>query len=490
MTLPSVTDANFPTHDEIRSGLLRAVRYAFARRGLEANVLEGSERWYRYDALARRVTIAIANNQITSTATSPLDAQDQDLLDLAAVFGITPRPASFASGFLIIRATGTLSIPKDYQDSARTGRKHKTTVQRIGITTGTPVEVIAVAAGRASNLEAGEEVTWDSAAVGGLDHRATVASGGITGGEDADDVETVRARLLDRLAFPAVGNNWAQTKADAEAASAAVQVAFVYPAVRGPASEDVALVGSSGDGTLSSSTIARVTTDIQGRQGGNPSLNVTGIVNQELDVVLAATLPLPESAGGSGGGWLDATPWPPATVKVTAYNSVTGVATVTGGITGPSIGTRIAIWDPDDETLYEYTVLTVAGGGPWTITVVGGFSVNPTGAYISAGAENLQSYFTTALVEMRKLGPGEKTASPDILPRGRRHPSPDLAYPSALTNTSIAAILRTYPEFLDLVYSVRYETGTTTSRSSPSLPATTADPPNRLRVKHLAIRKA
>jgi uncharacterized phage protein gp47/JayE len=489
MTLPSVTDANYPTHEEIRSGLLRAVRYAFARRGLEANVLEGSERWYRYDAFARRVSIAIANNQISATATSPLEAQGQDLLDLAAVFGITPRPASFASGFLTIRATGTISIPKDYQSTARGGRKHKTTVQRIAIANGARVEVIATTAGRAGNVEAGEEVTWDSAAVGGLDHRATVAAGGITGGEDEDDVERVRARLLDRIAFPAVGNNWAQTKADAEAASAAVLVAFVYPAVRGPSSEDVALVGSDGDGTLSSSTVARVTTGIQARQGGNPSLNVTGIDNQELDVVLAASLPLPQSAGGAGGGWLDAAPWPSANVKVTAYNSTTGVATATGG-TSPSVGTRIAIWDPDGETLYEYTILTVAGAGPWTITVVGGFSVDPTGAYISAGAESLQSYFATALTEFRKLGPGEKTDSPDILPRGRRHPSPDVAYPSDLTNTSISAILRAHPELLELSYSVRYETGTTTTRSSPSLPATTADPPNRLRVRHLAIRKA
>lgn len=492
MTIPSVTDANYPTHDELRSGLLRAIRYAYARRGLEANVLQGSELWYRYDALARRISIAIANNQISATAYDPLEAQGQDLLDLAAVFGILPRPASKASGFLIIRATGTVSISSGYQSTARTGRKHVTTVPRIGITNGTQVEVEAVVAGAAGNLAAGEEVTWDSAAVGGLDHRATVAPGGITGGEDADDVERVRARLLDRLAFPATGNNWAQTKADAEQASAAVQVAFVYPAVRGPSSEDVALVGSTGDGTLSGATIARVAAYVAGRQGGNPSLNVTGISNVDVDVILEASLPLPESAGGAGGGWLDGTPWPAEVVQVTAYNSGTGVATVDGS-TAPTVGARIGIWDQSTETMWEHTILSVSGAGPWDITVVGGFSFDPTDAFVSAGADNMVEYANTAVGStgvFRGLGPGEKTSSADILPRGRRHPSPDVAYPSDLTNVQIKALLAAHPEFLELSYAARYEAGTTNPLTSPPLPATTADPPKRLRVQRFAIVKA
>jgi uncharacterized phage protein gp47/JayE len=491
MTLPSVTDANYPTHAEIRDGILRTIRYGFARRGLVANVLEGSDQWYRADALARRVSIAIANGKIGRQNMSPLDSQDDALVELASVFGVNERPASTAAGYVTIKCTGTISIPADFQCTAGTGRKFKTTSTNASIATAASVQVEALAAGKASNLTAGEPVTWDSAAIGQLDHQATVAAGGIDGGAEADDTETLRARLIDRLSFPATGNNWAQTKLDAENASAAVLVAFVYPAMRGPSSEDVAVVGAAGDGVLSSTTVTRVSSAILAKMPGHQNLNATGILNQELDVVLAATLPLPASAGGAGGGWRDAAPWPAENVKVTAYNPTTGVATVNGS-TAPTVGAQIGLWDPTAAAMLEKTILTVSGSGPWTITVEGGFGFDPTGVYISAGAVGLVAYATAAFVEFgpTKLGPGEKTTSLDILPRARRHPTTDLAYPSDLTRVALGAITKAYPEILDLDYAARFETGTTTTRTSPSIPPTTADPPRRLKVKHFAIRKA
>lgn len=488
-TLPSVTDANYPTHAEIRDGILRTIRYGYARRGMTANVLEGSALWYRADAIARRVTIAIANNQIANTARSPLEAQGDDLITLAAVFGVPPRPASFATGYVGIRCTGTVTVPLGYVYTGPGGRKYKTSAAATSVTSGATILSEALTAGKASNLAAGTEVTWDSASVGGLDHRATIAAGGIDDGADADDVETVRARLIDRLSFPAVGNNWAMTKAAAEGASAAVAVAFVYPAVRGGSSEDVAIVGSEGDGVLSTAIVNLVSAAILSGMGGNPSLNVTGIVNQEMDVILAASLPLPESAGGAGGGWLDPVPWPSGNAQITSYNLTTGSFSVTAS-SAPTVGNHIGVWNPDAAEMVERVILTVSGSGPWTVTVQDGLGFNALGAYVSAGAEHLASYAATAFTEFAKLGPGEKTTSTDILPRGRRHPSTDIAYPSDLARTILGAITRSHTEILDLDYAARYETGTTTTRTSPSIPSTTADPPRRLRVMHFAIRKA
>jgi hypothetical protein len=43
---------------------------------------------------------------------------------------------------------------------------------------------------------------------------------------------------------------------------------------------------------------------------------------------------------------------------------------------------------------------------------------------------------------------------------------------------------------LVLDYGLRLDTGTTTTRTSPSVPATTADPPKILTLKYWALRKA
>ena len=108
--------------------------------------------------------------------------------------------------------------------------------------------------------------------------------------------------------------------------------------------------------------------------------------------------------------------------------------------------------------------------------------------YCSAGAVNLKSYASTFSDAMRLLGPGQKTANQDILPRGRRQPGPDFTYPTGLTNATINAVLSNNDEMLDLSYAARFDTGTTVTRTSPGLPLTTADAPRILTLKHFSIR--
>jgi len=57
-----------------------------------------------------------------------------------------------------------------------------------------------------------------------------------------------------------------------------------------------------------------------------------------------------------------------------------------------------------------------------------------------------------------------------------------------LTSRLQAAVTNQYDELAGLEYMLRVETGTATPRSSPGVPATTADPPKVLVLKHLAIR--
>jgi hypothetical protein len=234
---------------------------------------------------------------------------------------------------------------------------------------------------------------------------------------------------------------------------------------------------------------------------GHPDINVTTVAPQELDVVLLGSLPLPTTAGGAGGGWRDAAPWPSGTPvagtddgKVTSYNSGTGVATVRA-LDAPAVGQSIALWDPDGEALHEYGVATVGGvSGAYTITVQDpagavGFKVDPTGAYVSAGAFNMKAYAATIPAEFLKLGPGEKTTYAELLPRARRQPTPDQGAAQNVDNRLLGNVQTAHAE-LEVTYGLRLETGTTTARTSPSVPATTADPPRILTLRHWALRKA
>jgi uncharacterized phage protein gp47/JayE len=136
-------------------------------------------------------------------------SSDRDeLLVQAALYGILPDAATFASGN--VTATGTngavilagaivrLDAVTSY--SVVTGQT---------IVSGTAtVPVVAVTAGAAGNLAAGTALTFESQ-IAGVSATVLVASGGLTAGDDGDagdaGTERVRARLLLRLQEPPAG---------------------------------------------------------------------------------------------------------------------------------------------------------------------------------------------------------------------------------------------------------------------------------------------
>lgn len=498
MTLPTVGTIAYPTVEEIRDGMLRTIKLGLARVGITVNVLRGSDHYVRCEALARRLVVAFANNQIALEDFNPLTAKGDALIQLAGVFGVRPRPASKATGFVTIVTSGTVTIPSGYTALAPNGALLETTsVNTKG--NGGSVELQAVLAGKAGNQKALTKLVWTSAAVGTMGNIATVAVGGIDGGEPTDTDEVLRSRLLDRLANPSVGGNPASVKATAEDASAAVEAAYPYAALRGPASLDVAVTKAKGDRTLSGANVAAVASALVGALPGHIDINATAVEEQGVDVVLRATLPEAAVAGGAGGGWRDGAPWPSGTPvagsndgKVTAYTAPTATVRTTDA---PTVGGAIGVWDSVGQVMHEYTITTVGGSaGAWTIKVQGlegsaGFKVSPLNAYISAGAESLSTYAANMLAQVEALGPGEKTASLELLPRARRYPTASTKHPRDLDNRIPGALQKASPE-LEAVYGLRLATGTTTALTGPSVPSTTTDPPRILTLKQFAIWKA
>jgi len=493
MSLPTVGDAAYPTPNEVRDRILDAIRYAYARRGLVANILPGSDHFIRAEKYAQRVSIALANNQIAQEAASPLTATGDDLIALAGIFGITPRSAEGARGPVTVACAGSVAIPAGFQCTAPDGQTYQVITGKT-VANGTTIDVLATTTGTASDQIAGVVMTWDSAAIGALNPVAEVAAGGLTGGADADDDERLRTRLLNHLANPAVGGNWSSINQWAEASTASVEAAYCYPAVRGPASYDVAITAAGGDRTLSAAVRDVVRAYVLSKMPGQNSLNVTTVTPNPVDVVIAARLPLPVAAGGAGGGWRDSAPWPAEATQVTAYNSGTVTATV-NSVAAPSVGSSIGIWDPDatDENgkagdMREYTVATVGGvSGAWTMTVQNGFQANPLHAYVSAGAEFLVNYARSFRDQMATLGPGEKTELAELLPLAARKPLPDTVAESDLTSRLTSALENLYPEIKNTAYALRVDTGTLTARTSPPIPLTTADPPGILTLAFCAF---
>ncbi len=506
MTLPAVGEASYPTPDEIHAQMLADLRFAYALDGLSVNILKGSDHWYRLKVLANRLAIPIANNKIALAQFSPLTATGQNLTDIAGVFGITRRTPSSAAGYVqCFGLSGAIiPFPAGFRAVAPGGAVYElpaaATVtlsgQTLNATTPT-VQLAAIKAGTATNQNAGTKLQWASSAFGSLANSCTVDPGGIDGGANEDDDETLRSRLLARLRSPGIGGNEAQMVAWAEESTAAVEKAYCYGPVRGPGSVDVAVTSVGGDRALSSANLEIVRAHVAGETNGRCDLNVTTVAQQQLDVVVNLVLPLPTNAGGSGSGWRDATPWPSTTdvatlAKITAKSFYTFTVNSTS-LDPPTVGAHFAIWHPTEQKFYEYEVQAVSG-------VSGAYVIDPSGValpswiavgqYITAGAFNLTTYGSDLLVETNKLGPGEKTTNTLILPRGRRVPAPDVSNPSALTEVQLAnGLINKHPEISGASFAARYATGGTTTTTSPAVPATTADPPKILTIKNLAFRK-
>lgn len=500
MTDIAISEAAYPTPEQVHATLLSSIRYGYAQQGVTVNVKKGSELWYRMLPVAGRISLAIANGQLALRDINPLTAVGQGLIDLAAVFGVTERPASYSTGPLIVTVLApavAVTIPQGFRWSAPNGLSYAANAT-VTVANGGTVAMTAVDAGADGDQAAATVGTWESAAIAFLGKQATVAPGGIDGGADADDEEQLRTRLLRRLSFPRVGGNWAQIADWAEESSAAIEFAAVYPAARGPASYDVAIVGDADDPVLGLSVQTQAHSAVVAEMPGFANLNLTSVVEQQLDVIINLAVPLPVIAGGIGGGWVDATPWPSTaeTVPLT-YGEIIALSYPNNWISvnssaadPPTAGCRFAIWNPATLEFGVFTAASVTFAAFYFITIDGTL---PTwvvnGMYCSAWCENLQEYGAAFLAAMQALGPGEKSSNVDLLRWCRRKPGPDVERPYQLTSQQLSAVSGGHQEVSDLSYAGRFATGTKTTTTTPAVPATPGNAPRLLTLQHLAFRR-
>jgi uncharacterized phage protein gp47/JayE len=137
-------------------------------------------------------------------------ADEPELIERAAMFGITRAPATFASGSVYYRGTVGAVVPTDTiirLDSVTAFRVTTGQTLTLNIADGggeATVPVTALLAGLASNVPVGTLLAFEGT-VPNVTSPGTVTAGGIIGGADQEAIETLRARYLLRLREPPEG---------------------------------------------------------------------------------------------------------------------------------------------------------------------------------------------------------------------------------------------------------------------------------------------
>lgn len=503
------------TATDIRADCLRTVRNAMIQAGIPNPQLgPGSDEDFWATAISNELapvyanTVIKADAQMPDTATGDVAAGQTvgaDLFRIMKIYGLAPRPAGPSAGFITLDCSTSTLIPDGSQLVDVAGLRFQVAVGGTYSATN-PVALIAVDTGPNTNHAAGDTLTWVSAPPF-CNSKQLVSTGGLTGAIAAENNDTARGRLLGRLANPPGAGNWAQVASYAEASSPIVQKAFVYPAVNGPSTCHVAVVGYAAPppaavpavnrdvaATVMAGTVAPY---VLGQMPEFTETVVTTVTNVSVDVSVGLTLPSSPAASpaGPGGGWVDGTPWPAISGYVIAgggnvpytYANVTAVTPGGGGFTvnaptSPTAGvTHICMVDTTTWKVVRGKVLTVSGSaGAYAITVDNPFPNVAVGSLIFPDAVNMDTYVATWLAGMALLGPGEKTTNASVLSRGFRHPPPQLSWPYALNAQLLKRVENSGAEVLATQYYYR-------SQITPAVPGSVANPPNQFVPRQVAF---
>lgn len=151
------------------------------------------------------------------------------LLRHAYEFGMTQRPASRASGSVTGVATASGAVPSGLVLSAPDSSLYRVKLSA-SVAAGNGISLVIEAAepGFAGNLDAGATLTMtDPARPSFLNAAFVVATDGLGGGADAETLEELRARVLERKRNPPQGGSETDWTTWAREASAGVTDVFV-----------------------------------------------------------------------------------------------------------------------------------------------------------------------------------------------------------------------------------------------------------------------
>jgi uncharacterized phage protein gp47/JayE len=505
-TLSSQDTVRIPSSaEEIRDQILTDVRLEARNVGItdpEASVAPGTDNHIWGTAQANAGMLQYAAIGDIRTAITPLNAIGADLERWRLALKLPVVQPTGANGKLTVTVNGggSVTVSQGQQFILPNGLRGQASFTHTSVTDGSDVAVGMIDTGSATNTIAGTKVRWVNPPFNLATDARVSLNQPLTGGFDQETDSRKRERVLNRLGNSPGGGNFGQLRELAFNANAALQNAFVYPALGGPSSVKLVLTKAFDrdrndfSRALDSTAATFIRAKVQETVSEGNDLVVNVAADQAADFALAVTLPASSLAGGAGTGWLDAVPWPapasPTKVTVTAVADSRHITIDAVTAIAPTAGvTRIAWWSKNDMRfrvglITAYDPASVSGS--WILTLQDPLvdSTNTTiavGDFISPAAERLDDYAATLLDEFEALGPGENTADANRLPRAQRNPTvAEGGPPSDLTEAFKARFIREHAEISNAVIS--YAPTTT-----PTVPASVDDPPNVLVPRHFGV---
>lgn len=494
-----------PKPSEIRDAILRVIRTGLIRRGVaKPNVTITSDYYVTAEALAQQLAILYANTQVAADQQMPDTADGDDLIRIADIYNVEARDAQGSHGNIVFRTSVAAFVAIGLQLIDGQGQSYEVATGGTYVD-GDEIPIESISTGTGVNLPQGTPLQWVGPPPTGADATVLVAIGGLIDGAAADTTEPLRNRIFDALRTPPGGGNAIQIIKWSNDSSASVQAAYVYPAINGPATLGLCVLGpltfdvtNGWSRGVSDAVLATATGYVSGRlpEGVLPGLVAmttkdTGgpVPNVDADVAIGLALPVSVSGGGPGGGWVDPKPWPDLSAAAThAHVSVVTDSThitltsddptFCPNTTNLDLGVTEVCWFSSTlfaagfDPVVVAVVTAVAGStGSLDVTLSAPFTGVVVGDFVFPNAENVQAYARAFMAAMNNLGPGQWTTHPQVLIHGSRLPLVQSSNPSDLTPALLRAITDSGVEVADIDYLYR-------NVSSPGTPpTTTADPP-------------
>lgn len=135
----------------------------------------------------------------------PDTSDAEQLLRQSGLYGITPTPATFATGTVTATGINGSVIPAGAFLVHAEGQRYVVVAGGATIMAGTAtLSLDAVLAGEAGNQDAADILTFESP-IAGVDATVTIDVDGLHDGNDEGTIEQTRSRLIDRLREPPAG---------------------------------------------------------------------------------------------------------------------------------------------------------------------------------------------------------------------------------------------------------------------------------------------
>jgi uncharacterized phage protein gp47/JayE len=436
--------------NEIRDDILRGIKNGLISRGIANPNVGPNSDYYRFaSALSNQISLGLANTIAKADSVLPDSASGSDLDRLCEIFGLSRRAAGSSTGYVIL-ATSATTLVTAGQELIDSVYGSKYFVQLGGsYANGALIPIQSTNTGTATNLSGGTSFKWSSPpAYASQD--ALASSAGVLGGVDAEDDETLRARLLVRLSSPPGSGNASQIAQVAEEASSEVQKAFPYPAANGPGTVHIAVAGYQSSNTdqtraVSATALNLVKSAVVNALPEYVEATITDCTAYPADVSFSITIPDSTSAlpfPGPGGGWVDADPYPlPSTgsqyVSIYDFTDENNFSIVSQS--KPVVGQTISWIRPTDHKLFTAKIVSIyfyTTSEPWDCTITLDTRLQGTdfNHWIFPGITNASTYLAAVLDSFAKLGPGEKLpiTAVGLLPRALRRPLASQSWSNAL----------------------------------------------------------